>query len=296
MDTQQNRYSGQQFGRQIRETNAFSGKSLFLGILASLVCSAIIPALGAGRVATLAGATLSPLLVAVITTQGAGLIRSAGVAALSAIALVISIGGFTLPEAIAGHGSLTADGPGTFVNTRRGPTPTPPAPLPTKSSVKPWTQPTKKPGTTQPTNKPSTSPSSQTRLQMPQIRKCPEVVVGETETCKQIGLRNVGTTTIQVTTSELEGENADDFILTKVCNGTLKPDTACSVRLRFRPTAAGVREASVVVHLTAGGIARRVTITGNAIDNSEDNGGDPPPSTPTPFLSSEPPTPAAPNE
>jgi hypothetical protein len=300
MDTQQNRHLGQQLGlqlgRQIKETNAFSGRSLFLGILASLVCTAIIPALGAGRIATLAGATLSPLLVAVITTQGAGLIRSAGVAALSAVALVISIGGFTLPEAIAGHGSLTADGDGTFVNTRRGPTPTPPAPLPTKSTVKPGTQPTKKPGTTQPTNKPQTPPSSQAGLQVPEGRKCPEVVVGEAESCKQIGLRNVGTTTLQVTTSDLEGEQAGDFVLTKVCNGTLKPHTACSVRLRFRPTAAGVREASVVVHVTPGGVARRVTISGNAIDNSEDKGADPPPTTPTPSPSSEPPTPVAPSE
>ncbi len=289
MDTQQNRYPGRQLGRQIKETNAFSSKSLLLGILASLVCSAIIPALGAGRIATLAGATLSPLLVAMITTHGAGLIRSAGVAALSAVALIISIGGFTLPEAIAGHGSLTADGPGTFVNTRRGPSPTPPAPLPTKSSVKPATQPTKKPGTTQPTNKPQTPPTSQAGLQLPSVRKCPEVLVGETESCKQIGLHNGGTTTIQVTTSELEGENADDFILTKACNGTLKPDTSCSIRLKFRPTAAGVREASVAVHLTPGDITRRVTITGNAVDLTGE---------PTPTPTTEPPTttPTVPNE
>ncbi|NEA30705.1 hypothetical protein [Streptomyces sp. SID13031] len=288
METQR----GRQVGRQLKETNAFSGKSLLLGVFSSLVCSAIIPALGAGRGATLAGAALSPVLVAVITTQGAGLIRGAGVAVLSAVALIVSVGGFTLPEAIAGHGSLTADGPGTFVNTRRGPSPTPATPQPTKSATKSATvRPTPK-VTTRPTPSPTTSKSSTSRpgprLKLEASRRCPEATLGQTVTCHQIGLTNAGTTTIRVTTSDLAGDQAGDFVLTKQCNGTLAPDRSCSVRLKFRPTTVGVRQASFVVKVYPGGIVHDVTLTGTAVDNSEK-----PSEELTPTPSFEPPLPTA---
>ncbi len=277
MQPQQNR----PISRQIKDTNAFSGTSLFFGILASAVCAAIIPALGAGRLATVSGAALSPLLVAIITTRGPGLVRSAGIAALSAVALVITIGGYTLPEAIAGQGSLTGQGPGTFVNTKRTPTPTPPSPLPTKPT--PTESPTPDPPT--PTPPPPSPPGM--ILEIPEIRECPEVEVGGAKTCKQIGIRNVGSTTVEVVTGEIEGDASGAFALTKVCNGTLKPNTACSVRLRFRPTAAGVHEASLVLRLQPGDIEHRVTITANATE-----GGDDPGPTETPSPSPDPPSPS----
>ncbi len=267
MQSQQNR----PISRQIKDTNAFSGTSLFFGILASAVCAAIIPALGAGRVATVAGAALSPLLVAIITTRGAGPARSAGIGALSAVALVITIGGYTLPEAIAGQGSLTGHGSGTFVNTERTPTPTPPSPLPTKSP-KPQT-PKPKPPTPTPTPTPS-----EMKVEIPDVRKCPGVEVGAGVTCK-IAIRNVGSTTVEVVTGEVEGDASGAFAFTQVCNGTLKPNTACSVRLRFRPTAAGAYEASLVLRLQPGDLEHRVTITADA---TEDNDEPDPTETPSP--------------
>ncbi|MFG1814991.1 hypothetical protein ACGFIF_14575 [Kribbella sp. NPDC049174] len=246
-------------GRQFKDTRAFSGTSLFFGILASAGCAAIIPALGAGRLATVAGAALSPLLVAVITTHGRGLVRGIGIAALSAFALVITIGGFTLPEAIAGHGSLTGAGSGTFVNTERIPAPTPPAP---------WTSPavtTTKPPASARTSPPPTPPTAM-NVVIPEIRKCPELRVGEAKACKQIGIRNDGSTSVEVATGDIEGDQSSDFTLTRVCDGVLKPNSACSIRLRFWPTAAGAREAFLVVHLQPGNVERRVTITGDALD------------------------------
>jgi len=251
--------------RQIKDTHAFSGKSLFFGILASAVCSAIIPALGAGRLATVAGAALSPLLVAMITTQGRGPARSIGIALLSAFALVITIGGFTLPEAIAGQGSLTSAGSGTFWSTERTPEPTPPA-------VQKTNPPVLRPTTPKPTPPPATPAGM--KVDIPEIRKCPEVEVGGSEACKQIGIRNVGSTTVEVTTGELDGDQSSEFTLTKVCNGTLKPNTACSIRLRFQPTATGAHEAFLVVYLQPGGVERRVTITGNAVETGNNNGSD----------------------
>ena len=49
------------YARRLRDTRCFSGTSLFFAVLASLACAAIIPALGGGRPATIAGAVLSPV-------------------------------------------------------------------------------------------------------------------------------------------------------------------------------------------------------------------------------------------
>jgi hypothetical protein len=249
----------QRLGQQIKETNAFSHTSLLLGVLSSVVSSAIIPALGAGRIATVAGAALSPLLMAVFTTRGAGIARTIGIVALSVVAFMISIGGFTLPEAIAGTGSLTASGSGTFVSTRRTPEPT--------------TSPTQ---ATEPTKPETTKPSTKTtglKVDMPKSRKCPDVKVGDAEACKQIGVHNSGATTLEISTVGLEGDQAGDFSLTKQCNGTLKPNKGCSVRLEFRPTAVGVRKAVLVIQLNPGDVTRRVTITGEGIDDGEPSDG-----------------------
>lgn len=247
--------SKQRLGQQIKETNAFSQRSLLLGVLASVVSSAIIPALGAGRIATVAGAALSPLLMAVFTTRGGGIARTVGIVGLSVVAFVISIGGFTVPEAIAGTGSLTTNGSGTFVSTRRTPEQAPP---PTQA-----TEPTTKPETKPPATK------SGPKVDMVKSRKCPDVKVGDAVACKQIGAHNAGATTLEISTVGLEGDQAGDFTLTKECNGTLKPDQACSVRLEFRPTAAGVRKAVLVIQLNPGDVTRRVTITGTGIDNGD---------------------------
>jgi hypothetical protein len=170
------------------------------------------------------------------------------------------------------------------VDTKRGPTPAPAEPQPTK-------KPTVRPKVTPPTKKHETkTPSTEqpsTGFKAPASWQCPKTSVGESESCNQLGLSNLGATTLQISTSELGGEQAGDFVLTKKCNGTLKPGTACSVRLRFRPTAAGVREAYVVVTVNPGDIAHRIRITGIA-------GDDEPPSTtppPEPVPSNEPPTP-----
>lgn len=264
METQQNH----RVRRQLRETNAFSGTSLFFGVLSSVVCSAIIPALGAGRVATVIGAALSPLLVAMFTTRGPGLIRTVGIASVTAIAFVISLSGFTLPEAIAGDGSLTSDRAGTFVYTKRGPTPTPPQTVPA-------TKPTAGPEPSEPSSSPSPEPPEPSEagaeIELPDRRECPEIAVGEVKVCKQIGIGNAGTKTVEIATGEMSGAHADDFVITERCDGTLKPGTGCSVRLEFRPSGGGLREASLTFYVQPGDITREITVVGNAIalDGSE---------------------------
>ena len=61
------------------------------------------------------------------------------------------------------------------------------------------------------------------------------------------------------------GPNRFDLTLSDYDTG--QPLTASSVRLRFRPTAAGTRTAELVVHLNPGDITRRVRISGTAVDS-----------------------------
>ncbi|WP_328324608.1 hypothetical protein OHA70_33725 [Kribbella sp. NBC_00382] len=197
------RHQSRHLGWQIKETKAFSSRSLLLGILASLICAATILALG------------------------------------------------------------------TFVNTRRGPTPTAPVAMPAaKPTVRPkLTPPAEKHAPMRPSDE-----QAVTGFEAPASRQCPKTTVGESESCKQLGLGNVGATSLQVSTSELGGENAGDFVLTRKCDGMLKPGTACSIKVRFRPTAAGVREAFVVVTVSPGDIAHRIRITGAGNDELRTSG------------------------
>lgn len=235
MEAQQDR-----LGRQLKETKAFSPTSLFFGVLSSVVCTAVIPALGAGVPATLAGAALSPLLGAVITTQGHGLVRTIAIACVCSVAAIVTIGGFTLPELVAGRGSLTSDRDGTFVSTERARTSPSPTPTPTETPT----------GRLAP------------KVELVTSRKCPDAKVGETSSCRQVGIQNVGRTTVRIDSADLAGEGAGDFTVYKHCHGTLQPGSACSVRMKFRPTAVGVRTAVLTVHVDPGDADHRVTITG----------------------------------
>ncbi|TCC57622.1 hypothetical protein E0H73_30120 [Kribbella pittospori] len=260
MGTQQNH----RIRRQLRETNAFSGTSLFFGVLSSVVCAAIIPALGAGRIATVLGAVLSPLVVAMFTTRGPGVIRTVGIASVTAIAFVVSLGGFTLPEAIAGHGSLTSDRAGTFVYTKRGPTPTPPQAGPATNPT-PVPEPSDSPTSPAPSPEPSGPSQAGAAIELPDRRECPEIPVGDVKVCKQIGVGNAGAKTVEIATGEMSGAHADDFLITHRCDGRLKPGTGCSVRVEFRPSGSGLREASLTLYVQPGNITREIAVTGNAI-------------------------------
>lgn len=240
-------------GRRIKDTKCFSGTSLFFAVLASVACAASIPALGGGRAATIAGAALAPVLVGLLTTRGRGPIRGAGIAALTGVALVISIGGFTVPEAIRGNGSLTGKGSGTFLRTEHFPKPTPPQPWP-------WT-----PYYALAAAPPSIpNPPVNPEIDVPDERRCPDVDVGTARSCKSLTIRNVGTRTVEIATGDVEGDDAVDFILTKACDGLLKPGTACSIRITYQPIAPGTHDAVIVMHVNSGSYELPVVLSGTA--------------------------------
>jgi hypothetical protein len=247
-------------GRRIKDTKCFSGTSLFFAVLVCLACSAVIPALGGGRAATIGGAVLAPVLVALATTRGRGPIRGAGIAALTGVALVISIAGFTVPEVIRGNGSLTGTGSGTFLRTERFPTPTPPQPWP-------WTPHYAVAAAPPTTAKPLAVPAAP-EVDVPDERKCPNADVGTAKTCKSISIRNIGPRTVELATGDVEGDDAVDFILTKACDGMLKPGTACSIRIRYQPIDPGTHAAFIVLHVKPGNYELPIALTGTAAQSA----------------------------
>lgn len=254
MEAQQDR-----LGRQLKETKAFSPTSLFFGVLSSVVCTAVIPALGAGVPATLAGAALSPLLGAVITTQGHGLVRTIAIACVCSVAAIVTIGGFTLPELVAGRGSLTGDRDGTFVSTERPQTES----AGTSTRTRPPT-PTRPPTSTRPPAKDRTVPTG-IKVKLTIRSMCARTVVGGSSNC-QIGVGNVGGTTIRIASVRLEGDAAGEFRVIEDCDGILTKGTGCVVKVEFRPTAAGVRDAVLAVRVKPGGVTRRIPISGEGTD------------------------------
>src|SRR5471032_128452 len=93
--------------------------------------------------------------------------------------------------------------------------------------------------------------------------------IGQTSAALTATLTNTGSATLNVGTITLAGAAAGDFVLSGGgCNpgGTLAPGAGCSVGAAFRPTAAGVRTATInVTHNATGGISTvSLSGTGNA--------------------------------
>jgi hypothetical protein len=82
-----------------------------------------------------------------------------------------------------------------------------------------------------------------------------KVAVGaESSSPQSFSIRNAGTAALTISTIELAGEGAADFVLSgdSACRGaTLPPGSSCAVSVNFRPTVAGSRSAQLRVATSA---------------------------------------------
>lgn len=210
---------------QVRDTQALMPKSVFLAILTSVVGTALTGFVGTDRLGTFAGAAVLPLVSAVFTTSGRGTARILGITILTGIAVVFAFTGYTLSDILRGGQSLVANREGTFI---------------------------KPPGTgggSDPDKGSGDGPTGD--VSVPKQVQCPAVAVNGTSTCR-FGVRPAGSTTITVTGAELGGKHKDDFVLTKVCKGTIRRNESCSIRIKFAPTDEGDRQAEVTVKASSG--------------------------------------------
>jgi hypothetical protein len=84
-------------------------------------------------------------------------------------------------------------------------------------------------------------------------------------------LTNIGSQTVNLNSVTLAGANPGDFIVSNPCASSLNVGASCTVKINFKPTAAGVRSATLSVADNATNSPQTVALsgTGNALHVSE---------------------------
>ena len=89
------------------------------------------------------------------------------------------------------------------------------------------------------------------------------VGVGVTTASKSITVSNVGNTTVTFTGFALAGAAPGDYLITaNSCGATIAPGASCSVRIAFKPTISGARNARLNVQNNGGGSPAVATLKG----------------------------------
>jgi hypothetical protein len=90
-------------------------------------------------------------------------------------------------------------------------------------------------------------------------------VLNTTSATQIITVTNKGPGNMLISSVTLTGANAGDFIIyfNDGCAGQLAPNATCSVQVKFKPTALGVRNAFLTFNTNAAGAPNNVSLTGN---------------------------------
>lgn len=90
--------------------------------------------------------------------------------------------------------------------------------------------------------------------------------VGKTSVTHTTTLSNAGSAALKIATLVLSGNQASDFSLGGTCavNGTVSPSASCTIESVFKPSAAGARNASLLV-VTDSGTQLGLDLAGNGI-------------------------------
>jgi hypothetical protein len=79
--------------------------------------------------------------------------------------------------------------------------------------------------------------------------------IGTTSAAQVVTVKNSGSATLSIAGITLTGTNPADFVQTHTCGATLAAATSCTVSITFKPAAAGVRQANLVITDNSGGVA-----------------------------------------
>lgn len=242
----------QSLRHDLHQAPGFSAWALLLAILGSAVGTVITAAFGSGQWGALAGAAIGPVISTTFSTGRTGekgRVRSATIILLSAGALFITVTGFTFADQVAGKSVLsgTHQRTGTFFPVVNGPgTPSiPPSVTPSSSGA--------------------ASPSI-----LPQptgVLDCGTTAVGADTPCAQpVTITSTGTGVLRITGIDVVGPDGQDFTASQNCVGkSLDPHQTCDVQIGFQPTAAGPRQANLVIHqnIPAPDQGTSITLTGD---------------------------------
>jgi len=233
--------------RDLKEAPGFSALTLLLAVLGSAAGAIITSAFGSGHWGTLAGAALGPVISTTFSTKRTGekgRVRNATIIILSTGALLITVTGFTFADRVAGKSILPGadqrhDTFFALTSSQGTPSATPSAggTVPLGLQVQP------------------TGPLD-----------CGTVAVGAGAPCPQpVTITSTGTSVLRITGIEVTGQNGQDFTPSQDCvRASLHRSQACDLQVRFQPTAAGPRQATLVIHqnLPWPDQGTKVTLTG----------------------------------
>jgi hypothetical protein len=221
----------QSLRRDLQDAPGFSTWALLLAVLGSIAGTIITSAFGTGHWGILAGAAVGPVISTTFATKRTGErggIRNAIVIILSVGALLITVTGFTFADHVAGKSIL-------------------PGPDPRAGTFFPASQP----------STPSATPSDGAKIKGPAIRiqpsgplDCGTAAVGAAAGCPQpVTITSAGTDVLRITSVVMTGSDTQDFIPSQDCVGaSLDPSQTCDLKVTFQPTAAGPRQATLVIH------------------------------------------------
>jgi len=262
----------QSLRHDLQQAPGFSAWALLLAILGSAVGTVITASFGSGQWGALAGAAIGPVISTTFSTGHTGetgRVRSATIILLSASALLITVTGFTFADQVAGKSVLPGahQRPGTFFPLPNGPgTP----------SVTPSDSGAATPGD----------------LVQPDPLDCGTATVGADTPCAQpVTITSTGTGVLRITSIDVIESDGQDFTVSQDCVGkSLDPHQTCDVQIGFQPTAAGPRQATLVIHqnIHSPDQGTTITLTGTGDGNVPSPTPSPSPTrslSPTPSLS-----------
>jgi hypothetical protein len=236
-------------GRELHAAASFSGHGLLLAVLGSVVGTVLGGAASAGPWGTLAGAAVTPVVSTAFATRRAGdrgRVAAAAIVLLSAGALVITVTGVSLADLATGTSVLPGNGdPGTFPGVNAGATP--------RSD----------PSDTRPSGRADADPVD-----------CGSAAVGSTVPCPGAVLVFTGRGGLKITSVEVVGDAAGDFVPGTECVGrTIGSGSSCETRITFTPSAAGPRRATLIIH-------QRLPLPDHGTHVDLTGAGEPPPADP----------------
>ena len=94
-------------------------------------------------------------------------------------------------------------------------------------------------------------------------------LVTTTSASQSVTLSNVGTTTLTLSGFSFVGLNTTDFTRNNNCNASLGAGQTCKISVKFRPTATGVRQATLQIRTSDLGVpTASVALTGTGVASS----------------------------
>ncbi|HKN55383.1 MAG TPA: hypothetical protein VJX66_23005 [Amycolatopsis sp.] len=230
--------------RRLGAAKRFSWTGFTVTVAASLLGALVPSAIGAGASATLITTVVTTLLAAGGLTASDGTargVKAVAIVLLAAGAVILTVTGVTVLDLVRGV-AVTSGRTATF-------------PVVPDADTTPTQEPTQQ-----------KSAPRDPGIDVPSSVACPDATIGTETTCT-VSVRSVGTSALQVTSTELSSDafKVDDG----ACVGkNLVPGKKCALTVRFTPPAEGESNAELTIHQNLAGPASSVTLTGRGLPAS----------------------------